>query len=330
MSAFRRYFKYMAVFTVTLTLSLVGVNMAIDPYADLSYLLGRTGHPPLSVNQLAERKYKAALIEGLPEGSLSWAVFGNSRATAIDISRGVPGFEGPGANLAFSGGNLDQIHTLIRTAKTRHPALRPLVAVDLDHCLQEPSSEFLYLSPATNRESRIDALARLSSMGTLYAALWSVLGPSSLQEIEITPMGHNTRHLGPGDETKIRGRMEDDRRVYGHFFRNFPYKTACIEILREIRAENPGSVIIINPVSGILQDTAAKAGKSEEIARWRRDLKAVAPVIDFTCARHITDRWQNYADAHHYRGTVGALMLNDVGRLLAGKPLQTGCLIGAD
>ena len=327
MSRYQRHIALLLGIMVLFAVGLVGLNAWIDPFADFTYLTGRPSTPPLSSNNFGERKYKAALIEGLPANSIAWGVFGNSRATAIDISKGVPGFGGMGVNFAFGAGNLDQIREFIQTARSRHPDLRPIVATNLDHCKEAGSAEFLYLGRKSAWESRLDAVSRLVSIRTLAFGFWILWKPRAHSEVEMMPMGHNFRYLD-ATEAKIMGRIREDIAIYSRAYSRPSNLENCLPFLQAIRRENPSAVILINPISKWMLEASDRAGRAQDRARWVDGLKKLGPVINFTCARKITDRWQNYADAHHYRLPIGALILKDVGRFLQGRPLETGCLIG--
>lgn len=311
--------------TAGLVFCLVALTAWIDPFADFNYLTGHLGKPPLSLNNFGERKYKSILIRQLPRDSFEWGLFGNSRATVIDISNGIPGFGGPGINFAFSGANLDQIREFISTVKARHPNIRPIIATNFDHCLMGESKDFLYLSPRTKRDSQRDALSRLFSLQTLAFGLQALKNPRRYSEIEMKPAGHNIRHLGYTDKAKIMARIKDDLEIYRASYTAVPYNNYCLDVMRKIKKENPSAIFIINPLSRWILDILHDAGKTKDRSLWVNSLREIGPVLDFSCAEEITDHWQNYADGHHVRGSVSKALLADIGRLLAGNSPELAC-----
>ena len=327
---FHRYLSILIVATALTGLGLVAVTASIDPYADRRFLLKLPGTPPLSGQQYGERKYKAALISGSPENSIKWGVFGNSRATAVDISAGIPGRPGQGINFAHGGADLTQMRVFINSAKRKHPSLVSIVGTNFDQCKSDLSGDFLYISDKTIWESRLDAFLRLASIDTLVFGFWAIVNPRGHSEVEIMPAAHNFRHLN-ATEAVIRSRIEADVGIYSQFFANQPPNLAtCMDQLRLIRAQHPDAIFFLNPISSWMLGAIDRSGRTTERNKWLSLLKRVGPVLDFTCAHDITSKWTNYADAHNYRGFVGKHILEDISRFPDNRPLSMACLISKE
>lgn len=315
----RRYLLGALLVLICCVGGIVGLNAGIDPYSDFYYLTGRPARPPPSNNQYAERKYKSRLLRDTPAGGFRRAVFGNSRATALDPGAG-------GVNLAFAGASLTEIAVFVDEAMDRQPDLIPVIAADFDQCFGD-GANLLYLNGETWLRSAADAAARLLSIDTAVMGLRILVNRRALSEVEMLPRGNNIRALDYGDHAKIAPRIADDLRAYAGFLAPSRFRPGCAGQFGEIRRKYPRTLILVNPPTRAMLDLQDRQGLAGLRRRWLTELSAAGPVLDFSCARSLTDHPAGFADGHHYGPAVADAMMADIGRVLNGRAPTTGRLL---
>ncbi len=321
--------RFLIIFFVAISLTVGGVfavNAFLDANADWSYLSGRASKPPIDPNNYAEAKYKSALLSSLPRGVVKLGVFGNSRATAIDVSIFKASEEEVALNLAFGGGTLEQIEVFLHTASEQHPGIVPLIGFNYSNCLSGKEANFLYLRPSPDFPAIMDSILRLGTISMLYRGVWASVSPRALSEVEILPDGSTIRHFDYTEISKIEEAIEFDRTIYLRSFKSEPQEY-CYEVLWRLREVYPHAIFFLNPISRSMLDWIEEAGAGHHRRIFLLRIADFGPVLDFTCSREITDEISNYRDAHHYNRKVGQLVSSDLLKVIQGGHPSYACII---
>lgn len=327
-----RYRSYLSrllgVLAVGLAVTLA-VNVAVDPFGDVPYLTGGPPHALHSVADYGQRKLVATHLRRAEEGiaPIDLAIFGNSRATAIDPR--TPALARLGRrrlNLSFSAARLAEMVPFIARLKRASPQARVLVATDLEHCLPAGPPDLAYIDPARRWAWVRDSLARLIAPRTLLASVRTLLDPAPA--LTVRPDGFEFDAYDYADTAETDRRIRAMRTI-NRPLAGLPFDDGCLSQIAAIREAAPEAILFVNPVSVWHREIEDALGLAPARRRWRRALAAHGPVIDFSCARAITTVETNYRDSHHYRPEVGAMIAADLARFVAGEPLAWGCVLGA-